>query len=93
MPFNYDKIHAFQSNWTEVAGVYGVLDESNTVIYIGQTDNLKRRHSEHCKDVDHLMHKNKPTSLIFEFVKDSEMRTRREGELIHEYNPRCNQKI
>ena len=35
------------TNWNEVAGVYGIFDTQGQCIYVGKTDNLKRRMAEH----------------------------------------------
>ena len=92
MPFLEKHILPFNSNWNEVPAVYGVLDVNNTVIYIGKTDNLKRRYSEHCADTYHLMHKHSPTRMVVEIIANESARTVRELQLITEYNPSCNQR-
>lgn len=93
MPFKDIKLHDFNSTWNEAAGVYGMVNAQKQVIYIGQTDNLKRRHNEHCCDTNHLMHRYQPRFLVWESVTDPALRAIREKQLIAEYNPVCNRRL
>ncbi len=91
MPFNNNTTYNFNSTWKEIPAVYGILNAQKQLIYVGQTDNLRRRMDEHCCDTQHLMHKYKPAFLIAEIVRDKTLRVNRERQLINEYNPPCNQ--
>jgi predicted GIY-YIG superfamily endonuclease len=95
MPFpQTDDAHTYDFNkasFNEVAGVYGILNAKKQIIYIGQTDNLKRRMDEHKADTSHKMHKYGPALVWFEAVTGGEMvRQKRETALIAEYNPPAN---
>ena len=58
MPFaNQDKFYRFTANWNPVGAVYGIMNDKKQMIYIGQTEDLKRRMEEHAKDQAHCMHK------------------------------------
>lgn len=93
MPFQDQTLYQFHgTHWNEVSGVYGILDVNRNMLYIGQTDNLKRRHGEHCADTSHLMHRYRIGFLIFENITDPTRRTVREMQLIREYNPPCNRR-
>lgn len=92
MPFN-SKLLNFVATWNEVGGVYGITNANSQLIYIGSTDNFKRRMSEHQNDRYHLMHKYSPVYAYAEVISDPTLRLRREQELISEYRPPCNQKL
>ena len=74
----------------EWPGVYGITNSAKEVIYIGQTDNLKRRIDEHKNDTRHCMHRRGPLRIVFEYVSDEKLRLARERQLIDEYRPPCN---
>jgi excinuclease UvrABC nuclease subunit len=83
----------FAGNWNEVGGVYGITNASGQVIYVGSTDNFRRRMSEHQNDRSHLMHRYGPAYAYAEVIHTEAERLRRERALISEYNPHCNQKV
>jgi len=92
MSFRFTKRYDFwTTNWKEVGGVYGLLDSGGGVIYVGQTNDLKRRMSEHQSDDDHCIHPRGVKSVIVEVIASERERLAREQELIHEYDPPCNQ--
>ncbi len=91
MPFQSFKCYRFQGeSLPEAAGVYAVTKLDRSVIYIGRTDNLKRRMAEHCNDRGHCMHRHSPGLIIFEPGANERDRIVRERTLIAEYNPPCN---
>jgi predicted GIY-YIG superfamily endonuclease len=90
MPFA-GQIYSFNTTWNPVPGVYGIMNASYQMIYIGQTDNFQRRMTEHANDREHCMHRHGPTYACAEVIHDQGERDRREAQLIAEYNPPCNQ--
>jgi excinuclease UvrABC nuclease subunit len=92
MPFNSQRFN-FAGNWNEVGGVYGITNASGQLIYIGSTDNFRRRMNEHQNDSDHLMHQYGPVYAYAEAIPSELRRLLREQELISEYGPPCNQKV
>lgn len=88
-----DTAHTYSftgGTWGEVAGVYGILNARKQMIYVGQTDNLKRRMAEHRADTKHCMHRYGPTWVWAEVVSNTATRLKRESALIAEYAPPCN---
>ena len=91
MPFNNTTAYNFVgTNWNEVPGVYGIMNAKRQMIYVGQTDNFKRRMAEHQADKTHLMHRYGPTLVVAEVIRDSVVRTTRERVLIAELAPPAN---
>ena len=95
MPFShgpYDFTPAGIGNMNEVAGVYGITNDKLQMIYIGQTDNLRRRLGEHYNDNKDCIWKYSPKKHYAEVVSGGEQaRKKREAELIREFNyPPCN---
>lgn len=90
MPFN-SELYSFGGQWNAVPGVYGITNAQQQMIYIGQTDNLQRRMTEHANDKTHCMHRYGPTYTFAEVIQDPDARSAREAQLIAEYNPPCNQ--
>lgn len=81
---------SFTGTWNEVAGVYGIMDSRKMMIYIGQTDDLKRRMAEHQADTSHKMHLYAPVFVWAEVIADEAKRVIREATLIAEYEPPAN---
>jgi predicted GIY-YIG superfamily endonuclease len=92
MPFNSEVLN-FNASWNEVAGVYGVLNSQRQMIYIGQTDNFRRRFLEHANDTTHCMHRYGPAYAYAEVIPAQADRDRREREMILEYDPPCNRRV
>ena len=59
MPFT-GETYNFNGVWNEVPAVYGIMNGSSQMIYVGQTDDLKRRMAEHQADKAHCMHQYSP---------------------------------
>ena len=77
--------------WNEVPAVYGVMDANGRIIYIGETDNIKRRMAEHLADRTHKMHLYRPVSACVEVIRTGQVaRLARERALILEYDPPAN---
>jgi DNA polymerase-3 subunit epsilon len=85
--FNNSNRHNINANWNEVAGVYGIFDDQGRCIYIGKTDNLKRRMAEHMGDRSHPMHRYQLAYLLFESLASESERTSRESVLRRELRP------
>ena len=92
MPFTTtDKTYPFSTVWNEVPAVYGIMNSEKQMIYIGETDNLKRRMAEHQADGRHCMYRYGPALVWVEVITAGEAaRLRRERQLIAEYAPPCN---
>lgn len=92
MPFVSSGTYSFQTtSWKEVPCVYGVMNAERQMIYVSETDNLKRRMDQHWADRAHCMHKYAPALVDTEAVTSGEVaRRQRARTLIAEYNPLCN---
>jgi excinuclease UvrABC nuclease subunit len=91
VPFNRcDHYDFWDTDWREVSAVYGITNAERQVIYIGQTDNLRRRMSEHRGDSKHCMHRYSPKWVVVEVIPNEQQRLWRERQLIDEYDPPCN---
>ncbi len=93
MPFSDNKAtYSFKTtSWNKVSAVYGVMNAQRQMIYVGQTDDLQRRMSEHVNDTKHPMHRYAPELVIVESVGANETsRITREKQLIAEFNPPAN---
>lgn len=93
MPYNPKHTYTFHANWREVPGVYIMLNATGNVIYVGESDNVRRRHKEHCVDTHHLMHGHHPSHMAVEVIADASLRRSREQALIREYNPPANKRL
>ena len=82
-PFAFDGLN-------EVSGVYGIANSAHGIIYVGQSENLKRRMQEHVADKAHCMWKHSPSVVFAEVVYGEAGRRRREFQLILEFDPPCN---
>ena len=91
MPFTGDTYN-FNGNWNAQPGVYGIMNSASQMIYIGETDDFKRRMAEHQADTAHCMHRYAPALVRAETINGGEaVRRTRESVLIAEYHPTCNQ--
>ena len=92
MSLNNPTQYPFTSpNLPSSPGAYAITNPANSVIYIGQTDNLSRRIAEHRADRRHCMHQHAPSSIFFELITAGETaRRRREAILIAQFAPICN---
>ena len=91
MAFTDKTDYTFNANWNVVAGVYGIMNSQKQMIYIGETDNLRRRMAEHKADTTHCMHRYAPSIVWVERIALETQRRTREQQLIGEYRPPCNQ--
>jgi predicted GIY-YIG superfamily endonuclease len=93
MPFTKTETYAFQgTNWNSVPAVYGIMNSKRQMIYIGQSEDLKRRMAEHQADTKHCMHRYGPALVLAEVIQVEATRLARERQLVLEYAPPCNQK-
>lgn len=93
MPFTSSQTYSFTgTNWNEKPGVYGIMNAKRQMIYVGMTDNFKRRMAEHQADKTHCMHRYGPALVYADLVEGLVARSLREQALIREYNPPCNQR-
>ena len=90
MSFKTNDWHKFDGEFNPVPAVYGISNDQKQVIYIGQTDDLKRRMAEHRADKAHCMHRYGPALVQAEVIAEEATRLRREQALIAEYSPPCN---
>ncbi|MEX1253899.1 MAG: GIY-YIG nuclease family protein [Dehalococcoidia bacterium] len=93
MPFlQTDKTYQFRgTQWHAVPGVYGIMNASKQMIYIGETEDFQRRMQEHQQDSAHCMHRYSPALVWAEVIQGgAEPRRQRERQLIAEYAPPCN---
>ncbi len=76
----------------EEGGVYGITSGQLQMIYIGQSENLKRRLAEHHNDPKDCIWRYAPSRFYVEPVTGGEeARMKREQELIIDYSyPPCN---
>jgi predicted GIY-YIG superfamily endonuclease len=67
------------------------MNAKQQMIYIGETDDFKRRMDEHRADRSHCMHRYAPALVQAEVVTgEADARRKRESALIAEYAPPCN---
>jgi hypothetical protein len=71
------------------SGVYGISNASEW-IFIGAADNIQGALLEHLEDSGAAVMKKQPTGFVCE-VCDAARRPARQGRLILEYEPACNQ--
>ena len=87
MPFNLpDAPYDFKGAFEEKAGVYGLMNVVNDVIFVGQTKNLKDQIAEHRANLYDWIHRDGPTFVCFEEIPDESTREKRMSELIQEYS-------
>jgi len=93
----YDfEVYSIDTAFNEVAAVYAVTkrykNSSNefkhTVIYIGQTDNLKERHDNHHKE--ECFKRNDANCICVHQDSNEKSRLAKEADLIAAYDPPCN---
>lgn len=92
MPFTDQTTYNFATtNFNAVGAVYGIMNGQKQMIYIGQTDDLKRRMDEHRADRSHCMHGYAPALVIAEVISSGEAARRtREAQLLAEFRTPCN---
>ena len=89
-----DNIWPFDGYFVNSAAVYVILNAMRQVIYVGETNDLGRRITEHRKDAAHAMHGYAPKFVMVEFsFGTDEGRRAREQAIILQYNPPCNQRL
>jgi len=85
-------IYDLNSQWNEVPVIYVVTrensDKKHTVIYIGQTDNLKQRFSNHHKQL--CFDNNNANRLCLIVEKNENTRLDTESDLVQNYKTPCN---
>ncbi len=95
MPFSrppHDFTPAEIEKLRQEPGVYGITNASLEMLYIGQTDTLRRRLGEHYKDNKLLLWQYAPKKFYYQIVEGSEtVRRKHEAKLLEEYGaPPCN---
>lgn len=90
MTINLSDLYPWGSSWNPVPAVYVILNASQAVIYVGQTDDLKRRMDEHRRNSYHAMHRFHPVYVYVEIISNEAARRSRERQLIERYMPPCN---
>ena len=87
MPFKTSGMtYEFKGEFGEKAGVYGIMNVVKTIIFVGQTNNLKNEIAEHRANLSDWIHRDCPTFVCFEEITDNPTRQKRVGELILEYS-------
>ena len=87
MPFHSsDAPYDFKGTFEEKAGVYGLMNVVNTIIFVGQTKNLREQIAEHRSNLYDWIHRDGPTFVCFEEILDEPTREKRVYELIREYS-------
>jgi hypothetical protein len=71
------------------AGVYGISNAREWV-YIGESDNIQAALLEHLGDLFTPLLQHTPTGFVFEVCAGAR-RLDRQGRLVSEYHPACNQ--
>jgi predicted GIY-YIG superfamily endonuclease len=89
------EVYPFNSAWPEVGAVYLVTkreksdsDHTHTIIYIGQTDNLKNRFSEHHKA--ECFEENDANCVCIHRDAQEKSRLAKEKDLLGARSPDCN---
>ena len=82
---------AIALNAPNKSGVY-VIWQTNTTIYVGESNDLARRLLEHQKDQDTCINNATPTRCGFELVA-ANTRVSRQDKLIAELKPICTQML
>lgn len=91
MPFNTGEATLdFKGEFEEKPGVYGVMNVVKEMIFVGQTNNLKKQIADHRTDLYDWMHREGPTFVCFEEIEDEDTRRKRASELTSEYSPSGN---
>ena len=80
-------------NAPSASGVYAICDDGGGYIYFGESNDIRRRLTEHLNDRTHSMHRNGAASFAFDLVADNLERVIRQNELIRVHQPRCNQML
>ncbi|MCY1019687.1 hypothetical protein [Pyxidicoccus sp. MSG2] len=84
-------LYPFNSNWTSVGAVYGVLsgDPAHPVLlYVGQTEDLQQRFANHHKAFSFALFK--ATQLAVHLEPNELMRRVIEADLVGHYSPQLN---
>jgi hypothetical protein len=81
---------AVQSYAPVASGVYGISN-AREWIYIGETDNIQDTLLAHLQQLGTSLMKRQPTGFVFE-VCPGARRQGRQGRLVLEYKPTCNQR-
>lgn len=86
--FNEQSINA---NAPAASGVYALYD-SQKWVYIGESNNIRRRLLEHYNEAGTCIKRQQPSSFSFELAADG-VRVSRQNGLILELRPACNQML
>lgn len=91
MSLNNADRYRLSANFNEVPCVYVYFNALGHAVYVGETDNLKRRTGEHAANTSHAMHMYGPVSIGVEIIRAGEQARRlRERQLIAYYRPPAN---
>lgn len=93
MPFSGHMSRSFLASAVRMhapaaSGVYG-LSNAGEWIYIGSTENIQETLMRHLEETDTSLAKRLPTGFVFEVCEQAQ-RSRRQDELVREYEPVCN---
>lgn len=87
MPFKTSSItYDFKGELDEKSGVYGIMNGVKTIIFAGQTKNLKKEIAGHRANLYDWIHRDGPMFVWFEEITDDPTRRKRVSELTLEYS-------
>lgn len=85
---------AIEDTVPDAPGVYGIADGQGDIIYVGQSDDLRRRLLQHVRrqsDQAICIFSNAPCDCVYRLVPGGDTaRKAEEDALINEYDPPCN---
>ncbi len=91
MTLNNSDRYGLTAKFHELPCVYVYFNAFGRAVYVGETDDLKRRTKEHAANRQHAMHFYVPTHIGVEIIRAGEAARRlRERQLIAEYRPPAN---
>lgn len=80
--------YEYWTKFNEVPAIYMITNSNNKLVYIGQTWNLKQRHSAHHQEK--CFHKNKAHYIYIHQESNEAKRFQIETFLIQKHNTHCN---
>ena len=87
-----ERYEFWSTDWNSgIPVAYLIGNAENRVIYVGESNDVKRRMEEHRANLSHAMHQYGPTYVWVEVITTGETARRaRERALIAEYDPPAN---
>lgn len=85
----FDGPFSIRANFNPVAGVYLVVNSSNNVVDVGETDSLKDRIPSHERQSCWSRNSSGVVSLYFHHEGNQQLRLQKESNLRGHFNPAC----